>query len=165
MTRHDDMLTVLNVAYPFAPVGADAVGGSEQILSLLDGALVHAGHTSLVAACEGSQVAGRLFPVPLLECEALDPPERSWYTAQLKAAINRALRLYHVDLVHMHGLDFYQYDLPSSIPMLVTLHLPIAWYGTDCLKRIQSKMHLCCVSASQRRSCPSELGDIPVIEN
>ena len=29
-------LTVLNVAYPFAPVGLDAVGGAEQILALLD---------------------------------------------------------------------------------------------------------------------------------
>src|SRR3954451_6069191 len=159
------MLRVLNVAYPFSPVGVDAVGGSEQILSLLDRALVDAGHTSLVAACEGSDVAGRLFPVPLLECEALDPPARRWYTAQLKAAIHRALLLYRVDLVHMHGLDFYEYDLPPSIPVLVTLHLPIAWYGIERLKRLQSRVQLCCVSASQRRSCPPELGDIPVIEN
>ena len=165
MTRDDEMMTVLNVAYPFSPVGADAVGGSEQILSSLDRALVTAEHISLVAACEGSQVAGRLFPVPLLACEALDRSERSWYTAQLKAAIDRALLLYRVDLVHMHGLDFHEYDLPPSIPVLVTLHLPIAWYGNERLKRLQSRMQLCCVSASQRRSCPAELGNIPVVEN
>src|SRR4051794_32918827 len=29
-------VTVLSVAYPFAPVGPDAVGGAEQILSELD---------------------------------------------------------------------------------------------------------------------------------
>ena len=29
-------LNILSVAYPFTPVGPDAVGGSEQILTLLD---------------------------------------------------------------------------------------------------------------------------------
>jgi hypothetical protein len=57
-------LTVLSVAYPFAPVGPDAVGGAEQILSALDRALVRAGHCSVVVACEGSEVAGSVVPVP-----------------------------------------------------------------------------------------------------
>lgn len=158
-------LTVLSVAYPFAPVGVDAVGGSEQILSVLDHALSAAGHTSLVAACEGSQTAGRLFPVPLLKEEVLNPPQRKWYTAQLKAAIDRALLLHRVDLVHMHGLDFFEYDLPPEISVLVTLHLPIAWYGTERLSRLRARVRMCCVSASQRRTCPPELDDVPVVEN
>src|SRR4051812_27531074 len=99
MRDHDMRLTVLNVAYPFAPVGAYAVGGSEQILSLLDRALAKAGHTSLVAACEGSDVAGRLFPVPRLERVTFNDPERLWYTRQLKAEIDRALLLHCVDIV------------------------------------------------------------------
>lgn len=164
--KSDEMpLTVLSVAYPFAPVGDDAVGGAEQILSLLDRALVAAGHNSLVAACEGSKVAGRLFPIPVLENEVLEAPQRRWYTAQLEAAIDGALLLHRVDLIHMHGLDFHEYGLPSSIPIIVTLHLPIAWYGTERLKQMQTRMHLCCVSESQRRSCPPELGDLPVVEN
>jgi glycosyltransferase involved in cell wall biosynthesis len=166
MSKGNEMrLTVLSVAYPFAPVGADAVGGAEQILALLDRALVAAGHTSLVAACEGSQIAGRVFPIPILENEVLEPPQRRWYTAQLKAAIDRALLLHRVDLIHMHGLDFHEYELPSSIPILVTLHLPIAWYGTARLRRLQTRVQLCCVSESQRRSCLPELGDLPVVEN
>ena len=55
-------MTVLSVAFAFAPVGPKAVGGAEQILTELDGALTAAGHTSLVLACEGSQAAGTLFP-------------------------------------------------------------------------------------------------------
>lgn len=165
MRNHDARLTVLNVAYPYAPVGADAVGGSEQILSLLDHALAARAHTSLVAACEGSQVAGRLFPVPLLDRSSLDDPERRWYTEQLQAEIDRALLLYCADLVHMHGLDFYEYDLPPGIPALVTLHLPIEWYGVERLKQLPKEIQLCCVSESQRRSCPPELGDVPVVEN
>lgn len=166
MTRDDRKpLTVLSVAYPFAPVGEDAVGGSEQILSVLDSALVAEGHTSLVAACEGSEPAGKLFSIPLLESEMLDAPQRRWYTRQLKAAIDRALLLHRVDVVHMHGLDFFEYELPAGLPVLVTLHLPIAWYGADRLIRLRSRVHMCCVSESQRRTCPSELGDICVVEN
>ncbi len=165
MRDHNTRLTVLNVAYPFAPVGADAVGGSEQILSLLDRALAKAGHTSLVAACEGSDVAGRLFPVPRLERATLNDPERRWYTRQLKAEIDRALLLHCVDIVHMHGLDFYHYDFPPGIPVLVTLHMPIAWYGPERLKQIAPRVQLCCVSQSQLRSFPTQLGDLPVVEN
>jgi glycosyltransferase involved in cell wall biosynthesis len=166
MTKQDETrLTVLSVAYPLAHVGDDAVGGAEQILSHLDRALAAAGHTSLVAACEGSNVAGRLFPVPVLENETLDPLQKRWYTARLKAAIDRALLLHRIDLIHMHGLDFYEYRLPSSIPILVTLHLPIAWYETQRLMQLPSNVQLCCVSQSQRSSCPPELGDLPVVEN
>ena len=165
MRGHDNRLTVLNVAYPHAPVSADAVGGAEQILSLLDHALVNAGHISLVAGCEDSQVGGRLFPVPLLDRESLKESQRHWYTQQLKSAIERALLLHCVDLVHMHGLDFYEYELPREIPVLVTLHLPIDWYEIKKLKQMRDRVQLCCVSQSQRRSCPPGLGDLPVVEN
>ena len=40
------MLKVLNVAFPLAPVGPNAVGGAEQVLSMLDRALVDRGHES-----------------------------------------------------------------------------------------------------------------------
>ena len=33
-------LTILSVAYPLTPVGPNAVGGSEQILALMDAALM-----------------------------------------------------------------------------------------------------------------------------
>jgi hypothetical protein len=51
-------LRVLSVAFPFAPVGQDAVGGAEQVLAQLDAALVRAGHGSVVVACAGSSPAG-----------------------------------------------------------------------------------------------------------
>src|SRR3712207_2683891 len=56
-------LTVLSVAYPLAPVGPDAVGGAEQVLSHIDQALVAAGHRSIVVAQEGSRTAGTLVAV------------------------------------------------------------------------------------------------------
>ena len=57
-------LTVLNIAYPLAPVSPDCVGGAEQVLSALDAALTAAGHRSVVIACEGSRVAGELVAIP-----------------------------------------------------------------------------------------------------
>ncbi|RYY04731.1 MAG: glycosyltransferase family 4 protein, partial [Alphaproteobacteria bacterium] len=51
-------LTVASVAYKLAPVGPDAVGGSEQVLTAIDAALVAAGHRSIVVAMEGSRSAG-----------------------------------------------------------------------------------------------------------
>src|SRR5438046_2213726 len=44
-------LTILNVAYPLARVGPDAVGGAEQVLTQIDAALDDAGHQSIVIAC------------------------------------------------------------------------------------------------------------------
>ena len=66
-------LTVLNVAYPLAPVGPGAVGGAEQIVAALDQALTRVGHRSLVVACQGSwlphcrgavraRIFGRAYP-------------------------------------------------------------------------------------------------------
>ena len=51
-------LRVLSVAYPFTPIGPDAVGGSEQILTALDRALTEAGHQSTVLAVQGHGKTG-----------------------------------------------------------------------------------------------------------
>lgn len=157
-------LTVLNIAYPCAPTGLDAVGGAEQILSDLDHALVSAGNTSLVVACEGSQAAGKLF-AGALPGEVLNDASRCWSTNQFQAAIDRALSSHRVDLIHMHGLDFHEYKLPSNIPVLVTLHLPISWYSQGFWKKCGGNVRFQCVSETQRRTCPPELRNLLVVEN
>ena len=47
-------LTILSVAYPLAPVGIDAGGGAEQVLTALDRALAAAGHRSRAPPPSGS---------------------------------------------------------------------------------------------------------------
>jgi hypothetical protein len=80
------MLTVLQVAYPFAPVGPDAIGGAEQIVHQLDVALAAAGHRSILIACEGSAAAGELFvPAPLPAIVDDDARRAAW--ADYHAAI------------------------------------------------------------------------------
>ena len=123
-------LTVLQAAYPYAPVRPDGVGGAEEILCALDRALLRHGHRCLVVAYEGSAPAGELHPVPLpgFRDRELSDEQRTQVQAAYQASLDRVLRSTHVDLVHMHGLDFLEYRLPRDIPVLVTLHLPIAWY-------------------------------------
>ena len=125
-------LTVLQVAYPMAPTGPDSVGGAEQVLTAIDHALVESGHESLVIACEGSQAAGRLIPTPA-------PPSRfddatlARHQAATAARIVETIATQHVDLIHLHGIDFHTYLPPPGPPVLATVHLPPDWYPAAAL--------------------------------
>jgi glycosyltransferase involved in cell wall biosynthesis len=144
-------LTVLQVAYPLAPVGPDVVGGAEQVLSTLDRALTAAGHTSIVVAQEGSDVAGTLVPVPAERGPFTQETRvRAWGAHRL--AIARALERYPVDVVHLHGHDFTDY-WPEDVPTLVTLHLPPEWYPPGAwVERRTVFLHP--VSKTQAKACP-----------
>ncbi|KMO33742.1 glycosyl transferase family 1, partial [Methylobacterium variabile] len=125
-------LTILSVAYPFAPVSADSVGGAEQVLARLDAALLAAGHRSVVVARADSRVAGALVPVPA-EAGPIDDAVRARAHARHRAAIAEALRTHPVDLIHLHGIDFPDYLPPPGPPVLATLHLPPSWYPPGAL--------------------------------
>ena len=157
-------LTVLSVAFPFAPVGCDAVGGAEQILSALDHGLVRAGHRSVVVACEGSVTSGRLVVTPRTN-GAIAETERQRAYRRHRAAIERALRQWPIDLIHMHGIDFHAYLPPPGPPVLVTLHLPPEWYAAEALLPTRPETFLHCVSTSQRARCPPEVPLLPEISN
>ena len=156
-------LTILNVAYPLAPVGPDAVGGAEQVLTAIDGALVEAGHRSLVVAQEGSRCAGKLFPLPVHDEGPIDELALARAQAAARRTIEAALRSEPVDLVHLHGVDSHRYLPPAAIPALVTLHLPPEWYAPEAFHL--AGVHLHCVSASQRGRCPPGARLVRDIEN
>src|SRR4051794_36885553 len=143
-------LTVLNVAYPLAPVGPDAVGGSEQILTALDQAVVAAGHTSIVLAMDGSEADGELVTYP---APAPDQPITEEVCTVQRSRVARAMRqILHtrpVDVIHMHGLDFHFYLPPPGLPVLVTLHLPPHWYPPRVWECERSNTWLSCVSDNQ----------------
>ncbi|HSU84186.1 MAG TPA: glycosyltransferase family 4 protein [Thermoanaerobaculia bacterium] len=142
-------MLILNVAYPFSPVGPDAVGGAEQILAALDAAL---GHRSVVIAQEGSSCKGTLLPIPTLEF--LDARSQAAGHTHVRRAIAKALERFPVDLIHFHGVDFPAYLPPDGPPVLVTLHLPIHLYPPEALFPRRPGTWLHCVSESQRRDCP-----------
>lgn len=160
---HGAPLTVLQVAYPLAPVSAGAAGGAEQVVAMLDRGLTRAGQRSIVIACAGSRCAGELVATPRPR-GPLDERARASAQAAHRAAIARVLDRASVDVVHLHGIDFTAY-LPGPGPAaLVTLHLPPAWYPAAAFAPGRPRTHLCCVSASQARDCPAP-DRVAVVEN
>jgi glycosyltransferase involved in cell wall biosynthesis len=157
-------LTVLNVAYPLAPVGADSIGGAEQILSRIDCALTRAGHESLVIACKGSRVCGTLCSIPRIS-GTLDDAAKARAQKHNGDAIARVLHDRRIDVIHLHGIDFDSYLPETDVPVLVTLHLPLQWYSPGALKPSRSRTYFHCVSAAQRLTCPADVELLPEIPN
>jgi len=156
------VLTVLNVAYPFAPIGPDAVGGAEQVLSTLDHALVDEGHHSLVIACKGSVAAGELIAVDT-DAETVDDRVRERIWAAYRATIREVLRREPDAIVHLHGIDFPAY-IPEYAPTLATLHLPLDWYPAWVF-RPRANLWLHCVSEAQHATRPAGGQLLPPIPN
>ena len=156
-------LSILSVAYPFAPVRMDPVGGAEQILARLDRALVDAGHRSTVIAAADSCVAGCLRAVPVVQ-GVIDATQRARVYSSVRTAINETLAREPIDLIHLHSLDFFEYLPPPGPPVLITLHLPLNLYPEAALRLARQGTWLVPVSASQARSAPS-LPLLPPVEN
>ena len=156
--------TILSVAYPLTPVGPDAVGGSEQILSQIDAALTEAGHRSIVIACEGSTASGTLIPTPKWDGDLTDDVRR-WAQSQHRIAIEQALDRYPVDVIHMHSLDWHAYLPAPGTHLLATLHLPCHWYPEHALRVNRPRTYVNCVSQSQRAVCRTSHMPIFVVEN
>ncbi|MGH8111282.1 MAG: glycosyltransferase [Rhodanobacteraceae bacterium] len=159
MTMH-----VLSVAFPFAPIRADTAGGAEQILLELDRALVEAGHESVVVAPTGSRVRGHLIPIAAVEGEWNDAA-RTRQHCRVREAIAAVLAHRPFDLVHCHGLDFDAYLPPPDVPVLATLHLPLARYPPAALRPTRPLTHLLAVSRAQYRNAPPDVPLLPPIAN
>jgi glycosyltransferase involved in cell wall biosynthesis len=157
-------LTVLNVAYPLAPVGHDVAGGAEQVLTQIDTALVRAGHRSLVLACEGSSAAGELITTLRIE-GTLHGHMHAQAQALHRCWIERLVTEQGVDVVHLHGLDFHAYLPRPGVPVLVTLHLPAPWHAANALRIQRPGTFMHCVSRSQQRGFPPDVPLLTMIEN
>jgi glycosyltransferase involved in cell wall biosynthesis len=157
-------LTVLSVGYPLAKVSESTAGGAEQVLAILDEALVRHGHRSLVLAPVGSKCHGLLIPVQIPSGN-LDDQAKRHARQSFRQLLNRTLEHYSVDLVHMHGLDFAEYLPNANIPVIVTLHLPLSWYSPEGLRLSQTGTVLVCVSKTQARTAPPGVRIETIIPN
>lgn len=158
---------VLSVSYGLAEVQADSVGGAEQVLSMLDAALVVKGQRSLVIAPAGSRVRGQLIPCAPVPA-TLDDRARTRAAEQQAALIAGVVAERAVDVVHLHSLDFHRLvDACGDCSVLVTLHLPIASYSAGTLAQALARdnLELQFVSAAQRATAPAAFWGRPVIEN
>jgi glycosyltransferase involved in cell wall biosynthesis len=161
------MLNILSVAYPFARVERDAVGGAEQVLAAIDAALSAGGHQSTLLAAQGSRSAGKLVSVDVGEgdlCEERLEGARAAY----RHTLQRLVTEHQYDLVHFHGCDCAAYlcagELPQRLPKLVTLHVPYEWYD-PCLFRPHLGLAFNCVSRWQEGALAPLLPVRTTIEN
>jgi glycosyltransferase involved in cell wall biosynthesis len=141
-------LTILSVAYPFAPVSADAAGGAEQVLFAVDRALHKEGHRSLVIGCAGSRISGDLIETPSVAADLNENRRRAMHVL-VRERITGVLRQEPIDLVHYHGVDCNAYLVPEGPPGLITLHLPPSWYPPEILGPQPANIWFHCVSVSQ----------------
>src|SRR3954468_15042576 len=159
-------MRILYVAYPMLPVSASVPGGAEQALWMLEREMAARGHTTAVAACDGSQVAGTLIgtgsaptEIDMFESRKLE------HENAVVAEINRAREQGEgYDLVHDEGGSFWQRAREVRVPVLATLHLPKAYYWRRAFDAISVNVYFNCVSESQARSfvdTPHLLGVIP----
>jgi glycosyltransferase involved in cell wall biosynthesis len=157
-------LTVLSVSYSLAHVSRKTAGGAEQALTTLDEALVRAGHRSLVLAPAGSRCDGLLIPAQIPR-GILDDDAKHEARRIFKHQIDRILNEFSVDVVHMHGLDFYDYLPSRQLPVVVSLHLPLSWYPPNAFCRLGPDVILVAVSESQARTAPADVRINAVIPN
>lgn len=156
------MLVVLNVAYPFAAVGPDAVGGAEHVLAAIDARLVADHEHSIVLAAAGSRAAGYVATIPQ-ETGWIDDAVRARVHAAVRQELARLIDDHGVDVVHLHGVDFDAYLPERDVPCVATLHLARPWYGTAALTA--PGVHRICVSHVQRAGFGPQVEIADVIEN
>ena len=156
-------LTILSIAYTHAPVGPDVSGGAEQILHILDRALVARGHRSVVVAQAGSSIAGELVPYRGAD-GLIDGAARAAAERRARAAVDEALLTCRPDVVHMHGVDFATTLPPVGPPVVVSLHLPAVTYG-EALRLDRPDLWFLPVSRTQARNTATLPGLLAPIEN
>ncbi len=157
-------LTVLNVSYSLGYVCPRTAGGAEHVLLTLDRFLCGHGHRSLVIAPAGSLTHGLLLATPQIEGD-LGEDAKARARANHARAIRNALARFPIDLIHLHGVDFFDYLPETQIPLIVTLHLPLSWYPPQALSLTRSSTFLVCVSHSQRQEAPASAVITRVIPN
>lgn len=157
-------LTILQIAFPFAPVGPDAVGGAEQVLGMIERGLPRFGHRAVTLACAGSVTRGPLLATPLPAGPITDAVRDATHATHARS-IAAALERFPVDLVHMHGIDFHAYLPPPGVPVLVTLHLPPGWYPPEVFRLARPDTWLHGVSPFQHATCPPCPALLPPVGN
>jgi len=139
-------MRILYIAYPLLPVTDASAGGAEQMLGTLEREMHRRGHATTVAACAGSQVAGRLIATGSAPTETDTFEQRN---REHQAVIHELLRRESFDVIHDKSGSFFANADQVQTPLLATLHLPRSFYGDVDWHGLPSQIRLNCVSAAQ----------------
>jgi glycosyltransferase involved in cell wall biosynthesis len=73
--------------------------------------------------------------------------------------------MFPIDVIHLHGVDFFGYLPENQVPVVVTLHLPLNWYPRSALTLRRPSTHLVSVSRSQCAARPENATIARIIPN
>jgi glycosyltransferase involved in cell wall biosynthesis len=146
-------LRILYIAYPMLAVTQTSCGGAEQVLWTLEAEMARRGHQTVVAACQGSQISGKLFVTgaPPRQPDRLEE-RNAEHTARILAMLDRIQRSdARFDLVHDQSGSFWRHARAVDAPVLATLHLPRSFYPDGSFAHPPENLFFNFVSESQRR--------------
>ena len=148
-----DALRVLYIAYSLLPVSDASCGGAEQALLLVESQMRLRGHSTAVAACEGSQLAADMFltgtpPSALDGFDAWD----AVHIERIVGFVRKQQQSHPFDLIHDHGGSFWKHASQVDVPVMATLHLPRSFYPEQAFTGMAPNLQISCVSHSQART-------------
>ncbi len=143
------------------PVSEESCGGAEQMLWTLEAEMARRGRQTVVAACEGSRVAGTLFATgaPPEELDRFEQRDHEHAARTLQLLARRRF-----DLVHDKSGGFWRHAGKIDVPVLATLHLPRSSYPAG-FDRLPPNLHFNCVSAAQLRDFAGLPGMLGAVTN
>jgi len=159
-------LRILYIGYSLLPISERSCWGAEQVLLLVESQMHRRGHSTVVAACSGSRVAGELFATG-------DPPHQT-DSFEIRDAehISRVLKFIHereqsepFDLIHDHGGSFWRHAAEVDAPVLATLHLPRSFHGAASFHNLPPNLAINCVSHAQARQFLDVPNVVAVVRN
>lgn len=155
-------MRLMLVAYPLLPVSEASAGGAEQVLWTLERELASRGWETVVAACEGSQVSGRLLNTgrAAQEMDAFAERERE-HTGRILRQCAREQFAMILD----HSGHFFKHAAKTTVPVLAALHLPRVLYAADAFDNLAENVWLQCVSGAQQRDFSDLSRTVGVLRN
>ncbi len=162
-----EKLRILYVAYPLLPVSDESAGGAEQMLWTLEREMHSLGHSTVVAACEGSRISGELLITgsPTTEVDAFEQRNAEHTARVVEFACDMQRGGAGFDLVHDKSGLFFSCASVVSAPVLATLHLAPSLYNSSAFRDIAPNVTFNCVSESQLASFRHLPGMAGVVEN
>jgi len=162
--NHFPKTSVLYVSYPMLPVSDSSCGGAEQMLCALEREMNARGWRTVVAACKGSRVHGKLFST------GSPPQEDDRYELREREHSGKILELLRasnggIALVHDKSGAFWKNAEKTRHPVLATLHLPRAFYPDSLFERLAPNVFFNCVSQSQAKSFTDLPRMLGVVQN
>ena len=122
-----DMTTILSIAYPFAPVGPNLVGGAEQICGIWIRHRRRRRSFRLSSRARDRNLRSSFLPCLCRQQETLDEADRAWCRNEFHEAVESRAASEAVDLMHVHSMDLYDTNFRRR-SRADHAALPIEWY-------------------------------------